>query len=78
MTALSRCRSPIRTASTLWRRLGPNLVVVELATAMVLLVGAGLLAKSLYRLLNADIGIEAEHLVAVRVLAPTSAYPKTR
>ena len=63
-------------ASTLWRRLGPNLVVVELATAMVLLVGAGLLAKSLYRLLNADIGIEAEHLVAVRVLAPTSAYPK--
>ena len=63
-------------ASTLWRRLGANLVVVELATAMVLLMGAGLLAKSLYRLLNADIGIEPEHLVSLRVLAPGSAYSK--
>ncbi|HEX6773078.1 MAG TPA: ABC transporter permease [Acidobacteriaceae bacterium] len=63
-------------ASTLWRRLGANLVVVELATAMVLLVSAGLLAKSLYRLLNTEIGIQPEHLIAMRVLAPSSAYPK--
>lgn len=63
-------------ASTLWRRLGANLVVVELATAMVLLVGAGLLAKSLYRLLNTEIGIQPEHVVTLRILAPASSYPK--
>ena len=33
-------------AGLVWRRFGTNLVVVELATAMVLLVGAGLLGKS--------------------------------
>jgi predicted permease len=63
-------------AGTLWRRLGANLVIVELTTAMVLLVGAGLLAKSLYRLLNADIGIQPEHVVVLRVLAPLPAYAK--
>ena len=45
-----------------WRRLGFKLVVLELATAMVLLVGAGLLGQSLYRLLNVDLGFEPERL----------------
>jgi macrolide transport system ATP-binding/permease protein len=53
-----------------WRRLGFKLVVVELATAMVLLVGAGLLGKSLYRLLNVDLGFEPERLATVQVAAP--------
>ena len=35
-----------------WRRLGSKLVVLELATAIVLLVGAGLLGKSLYLMLH--------------------------
>ena len=38
-------------AGLVWRRLGSKLVVLELATAMVLLVGAGLLGKSLKLLL---------------------------
>ena len=46
-----------------WRRLGFKLVVLELATAMVLLVGAGLLGQSLYRLLNVDLGFEPDRLV---------------
>jgi macrolide transport system ATP-binding/permease protein len=37
-------------AGTTWQRLGFKLVVVELATAMVLLTGAGLLGRSLYHL----------------------------
>ena len=43
-----------------WRRFGANLVVIELATAMVLLAGAGLLGKSFYRLLHTDIGLQPE------------------
>ena len=53
-----------------WRRLGFKLVVVELATAMVLLVGAGLLGQSLYRLLNVDLGFDPDALVTVAVAAP--------
>jgi predicted permease len=63
-------------AGTMWRRFGANLVVIELATAMVLLVGAGLLGKSFYRLLHTDIGMQPDHLAAVRVLATGSDYAK--
>jgi macrolide transport system ATP-binding/permease protein len=53
-----------------WRRLGANLVAIELAITVVLLVGAGLLAKSFYRLLHVDIGITADHLALLHVLRP--------
>jgi len=53
-----------------WRRIGAKLVVVELATAMVLLAGAGLLGRSLYRLLNVELGFRPDHLATVRVAAP--------
>ena len=59
-----------------WRRLGSNLVVVELAVAMVLLVGAGLLSKSLYRLLHLDLGFEPDGLATLRVNAPEARYGK--
>ncbi len=57
-----------------WRRFGSNLVVVELATAMVLLAGGGLLGKSLYRLLHTDIGMQPDHVAMVRVDAPPEKY----
>jgi macrolide transport system ATP-binding/permease protein len=63
-------------SGTLWRNFGANLVVIELATAMVLLVGAGLLSKSFYRLLHTDIGIQPDHVATLRVVLPHSAYPK--
>jgi predicted permease len=59
-----------------WRRLGSKLVVLELATAMVLLVGAGLLGKSLYLLLHVNIGLQPDHLVTLQVAAPRSSYAK--
>jgi predicted permease len=63
-------------AGTVWRRFGSNLVVVELATAMVLLVGAGLLGKSFYRLLHVDIGFQPDHLAVLYVVAPQARYGK--
>ena len=58
----------------LWRRLGANLVVVELAVAVVLLAGAGLLGKSFYRLLHVPIGFDPNHLAAVQVTVPGTIY----
>jgi macrolide transport system ATP-binding/permease protein len=63
-------------AGTLWRRLGANLVVVELAVAVVLLVGAGLLGQSLYRLLHVEVGFDPNHLATVQTLIPENIYPK--
>jgi predicted permease len=59
-------------AGTLWRRMGSNLVVIELAMAMVLLVAAGLLGKSFYRLLHTEIGMEPDHLALLKVATPRS------
>ncbi len=61
-------------ANTSWRRLGSRLVVVELAMAMVLLVGAGLLSKSLYRLLEVNPGMQPNHLASVAMTAPRAAF----
>lgn len=63
-------------AGLAWRRLGSKLVVVELAVAMVLLVGAGLLSQSLYRLLGVDLGFEPDQLATVDVNAPYTRYGK--
>src|SRR6185436_4164087 len=62
------------TANKVWARIGSKLVILELTTAMVLLVGAGLLAKSFYRLLQVGTGFETKHLITMRVRAPLSAY----
>jgi macrolide transport system ATP-binding/permease protein len=61
-------------AGLLWRRLGANLVVIELAIAVVLLAGAGLLGKSLYHLLHVPLGFDPVHLATVRVMASGSVY----
>jgi predicted permease len=66
------------TSGTLWRRLGGNLVAIELATAMVLLAGAGLLTKSFYLLLHTNLGIQPERVATLRVLLPRASYAKER
>jgi predicted permease len=63
-------------AGTLWRRLGANLVVAELAIAMVLLAGAGLLGKSLYRLLHVDLGFEPGDLATMTISGSDTVYGK--
>jgi macrolide transport system ATP-binding/permease protein len=59
-----------------WRRLASNLVVMEIAIAMVLLVGAGLLGKSLYRLLHVNLGFQPDHLATLEIDAPDAIYGK--
>ncbi len=63
-------------AGMLWRRMGANLVVIELATAVVLLTGAGLLGKSLYKLLHVETGFATDHLATVEVGLPDAAFSK--
>jgi predicted permease len=50
------------------------LVVVEIAFACVLVVGAGLLLRSFLRVLDVDLGFRPSHALTVRV-DPDSAYP---
>ena len=61
-------------AGRLWRRMGANLVVIELATAVVLLAGAGLLGKSLYKLLHEDLGFRPDHLATLNIGLPSAAF----
>jgi putative ABC transport system permease protein len=52
------------------RRLRSALVVGELAATLMLLVGAGLLGQTLYRLRYADLGLRPERLLTVRTALP--------
>jgi macrolide transport system ATP-binding/permease protein len=63
-------------AGRFWQRMGANFVVVELIIAVVLLVGAGLLGKSLYRLLHVETGFDVSHLATVQIIAPETTYAK--
>jgi predicted permease len=63
-------------AGRVWRRFGANLVVVELAVAVVLLAGAGLLGKSFYRLLHVELGFDSNHLATALVMLPDNLYGK--
>ncbi|HEY1805806.1 MAG TPA: ABC transporter permease [Terracidiphilus sp.] len=61
-------------ANRFWRRLGSNLVVIELVIAVVLMAGAGLLARSLYQLLHVPLGFDPNHLATVEVTIPGTTY----
>jgi macrolide transport system ATP-binding/permease protein len=65
-------------AGTVWRRFGKPLVVIELALALVLLAGAGLLGKSLYRLLHIEIGLVPDHLAMLQIGAHSDRYAKPK
>ena len=56
------------------RRIREGLVIVEVALAMVLLVGAGLLLRSFQRVLETDPGFQPEHLLTASLNLPETQY----
>jgi predicted permease len=63
-----------RGSGNAWRRAGSRLIIVELATAMVLLTSAALLGKSFYLLLHVDVGLEPHHLTTLYAEVPDTRY----
>ena len=64
------------------QRVRNTFVVVELAVALVLLVGAGLLIKTFWKLRTVEPGFSSDHLLTMRVELPETRYkevaPQTR
>jgi predicted permease len=54
------------------------LVVAEISLSLVLLVSAGLLLESLWKLLNVNPGFRAENVVTCRIDLPLAKYPEER
>ena len=83
MPALHASRTDLRaqllesvgtTASPYARHVLNGLVVVEVALALVLLVGAGLMVRSFSKLLQVHPGFESENVVGAQVLLPVTKY----
>ena len=64
------------TGSPYARRVLSALVVVEVALALVLLVGAGLMTRSFSKLVQVSPGFEPNNLIAARVLLPATKYQR--
>ncbi len=57
-------------------RLRQGLVVLEVGTALILVVGAGLLLKSFWRINQTDVGVPTDRVITARISLPESQYPE--
>jgi predicted permease len=64
--------------STGWLRLGKLIVVGQLALSLPLLVGAGLLVRTLYNLQHVDLGYPKDDVLTVRVDGQSAGYEPAR
>jgi predicted permease len=67
-------------ARTRWRRIpvGRLLVLAQIALSTLLLVGSGLLLRSMQQLLKVDLGMDRDHIVAVHVATSRTSYSGAR
>jgi putative ABC transport system permease protein len=68
--------SRLSTSDTGSRRMRRALVVIEVALSVVLLVGAGLLIKSFFRLQHAELGFKKESLLSIHLVLSLKKYPQ--
>ncbi len=73
---LTSLKEAARGAAGAGRRLRSALVVVEVALALVLLVGAGLTMRSFAALTSVDLGFDPSHVVGMRLTLPNASYPQ--
>lgn len=59
-------------------RIGPTLVLAQMALSMLLLLGSGLLVRSMQRLLQVDLGLDRDHIVMVHVAASRTSFTGAR
>jgi len=56
------------------RRIRSVLVIAEVAIALLMLIGAGLMVRSLYHMINIDPGVSTERLLTAQVRLPRAHY----
>lgn len=65
-------------ASSGGRRIRSALVIAEIATSLILLVGAGLMLRSFFMLQKVDVGINPENILTFNLQLPSAGYQDWR
>lgn len=66
------------TASLEANRFRRAMVVGELGLALMLLIGAGLMVRTFWKLQSVDIGMQTHNIVTMRIALPQAAYPNAQ
>jgi predicted permease len=64
------------TAGSRSTRLRAAVAIVEIAVALVLLIGAGLLVRSVAAMNHVELGFDPRHILALRIDLPAARYPE--
>ncbi len=65
------------TADPFWRRVRGGLVVLEVAIALVLLIGAVTIVRTVNALMSVDLGARGERALAAEITLPTAKYTQS-